>query len=245
MRRRLIQFGLFVLAGAIVNVAVAWGCAAFHAVDEEADFTEDYFDPADSSDDPGAPGAWFVWAFEQDGCSYFATAWLTEPIRNYMRPVGIPAEAIPPWAADLIPSIEDRKTKPGTCVAMAFGWPAPSLRCFYRHDQVTMPPPSSLSRGLRVPRMVVPPKRESALPHLTGIHRALPLEPLWRGFVTNTLLYVATFCGVWLLFTAPFALRRRRRIKRGLCPACGYDLRGRASNGAANGGLCPECGASA
>jgi hypothetical protein len=28
MRRRLIQLGLFLLLGAIVNVAVAWGCAA-------------------------------------------------------------------------------------------------------------------------------------------------------------------------------------------------------------------------
>jgi hypothetical protein len=31
MRRRLIQLGLFVLAGAIVNVAVAWGCSIWSA----------------------------------------------------------------------------------------------------------------------------------------------------------------------------------------------------------------------
>jgi hypothetical protein len=31
--------------------------------------------------------------------------------------------------------------------------------------------------------------------------------------------------------------RRGRRLRRGLCPACGYDLRGNVS------GVCPECGA--
>jgi hypothetical protein len=67
--------------------------------------------------------------------------------------------------------------------------------------------------------------------------RDLPYRPIWPGFAINTLFYAAI---LWLLFAAPFALRRRRRIKRGLCPACGYDLRGRASDSHAN--LCPECG---
>jgi hypothetical protein len=234
VKRRAFKLVMLLMLGAIVNVAVAWGFAALHEVHDEADFTEDYFDPADGSNDPGAPGAWFLWAFEQDGCSYFATAWLTEPIRDYMRPVGIPVDAIPFWAADLVPTIDDRKTSQGTCVAMAFGWPAHSVRCLYRHDQVMMPPPSSLTGGVRLPRMVVPPDREAALPHLTGIHRALPLKPLWPGFVANTLFYTGILCGGWLLFAAPFALRRRRRVKRGLCPTCAYPV--------GDSAVCTECG---
>jgi hypothetical protein len=63
--------------------------------------------------------------------------------------------------------------------------------------------------------------------------RMLPLRPIWPGFAINTVFYAGV---LWLLFAAPFAMRRRRRIKRGLCPKCGYDLRGSESK------ECPECG---
>jgi hypothetical protein len=60
----------------------------------------------------------------------------------------------------------------------------------------------------------------------------LPLRPIWPGFAINTLLYAGM---LWLLFAAPFALRRRRRIKRGLCPKCAYPI------GVSD--VCTECGA--
>jgi hypothetical protein len=63
----------------------------------------------------------------------------------------------------------------------------------------------------------------------------LPVRPLWPGFAINTVFYAAV---LWLLFAAASALRRWRRIKRGLCPKCAYDLRGRATESDA----CPECG---
>jgi hypothetical protein len=61
--------------------------------------------------------------------------------------------------------------------------------------------------------------------------RALGSRPLWPGFVINTVFYAVL---LWLLFAAPFALRRRRRIKRSLCPACAYPV------GASD--VCTECG---
>jgi hypothetical protein len=74
-------------------------------------------------------------------------------------------------------------------------------------------------------------------------YRFVPLRPIWPGFAINTLFYAGILWGGWLMLAAPLALRRRRRIRRGVCPACGYDLRGRAADSEAN--LCPECGASA
>ncbi len=54
------------------------------------------------------------------------------------------------------------------------------------------------------------------------------------GFVLNTVYYTST---PWLFIFAGYALRRRARRKRGLCVACGYDLRH------ADHEACPECGA--
>jgi hypothetical protein len=54
---------------------------------------------------------------------------------------------------------------------------------------------------------------------------------IWPGFAINSLFYAGI---LWLLFAAPFALRRRRRIKRGLCPACAYPV--------GDSEVCTECG---
>ncbi|UYV11229.1 MAG: hypothetical protein NCW75_07920 [Phycisphaera sp.] len=60
----------------------------------------------------------------------------------------------------------------------------------------------------------------------------IPTLPLWPGLLGNTLFYA-------LLVLTPLALLRwrklRRRVKCGLCAACGYEL----GEGI---GACPECG---
>ncbi|MCW5776274.1 MAG: hypothetical protein KIS87_07550 [Phycisphaeraceae bacterium] len=61
----------------------------------------------------------------------------------------------------------------------------------------------------------------------------LPILPIWPGLLLNTLFYAA----IWFaLFTGLAALRTARRLRRGLCPVCRYDLRGLPQH------ACPECG---
>ena len=60
---------------------------------------------------------------------------------------------------------------------------------------------------------------------------ALPLRPLWLGFAVNTLFYAPT---LWLLACGLLAMRRLVRVKRSLCPACGYPR--------AESAVCSECG---
>ena len=63
--------------------------------------------------------------------------------------------------------------------------------------------------------------------------RIVPFRPIWSGFAINTVFFALI---VWPLLSAPFALRRLIRRKRGRCPECGYDLRGELDKG------CSECG---
>jgi hypothetical protein len=65
--------------------------------------------------------------------------------------------------------------------------------------------------------------------------RAIAVAPLWPGLAADTAFYSAAW---WLILFVPRRLRRTLRRRRGLCPACRYDLRGLPP-----GALCPECGA--
>ncbi len=63
--------------------------------------------------------------------------------------------------------------------------------------------------------------------------KCVPYLPLWPGVIINSLCFFA----FWLaLLTGVPACRRALRRRRGLCPACAYDLTGNTT------GTCPECG---
>ena len=117
------------------------------------------------------------------------------------------------------------------------GWPLFSLRGFeWTYHPVgdrTIAPKTSWRMALHIDRN--PPRKWSS-PEWTSPSAALclesiPLELLPMGFAVNTIVYAAI---LWLLFAAPFALRRRIRARRGQCPACAYPI------GTSN--VCTECG---
>ena len=63
--------------------------------------------------------------------------------------------------------------------------------------------------------------------------RRLPVHPIWIGFIIDSIFYAAI---LWILTLNAALLNRYRRLVRGRCPNCGYDLRGDS------GGGCSECG---
>ena len=92
------------------------------------------------------------------------------------------------------------------------GWPAPSCAG------------KEVARGWDV-------KHSQSIPINLGHARQLPYGPLWPGFAINTIFYAAI---AWLLLAFPGAVRRHRRIKRGLCPECAYPV--------GTNPRCTECG---
>ncbi len=217
MKRRILKLTVFLLLGAVVNVAVAWGCAtrsnsyirlpkySGHAAEGE----RSYFERMGWQQATYGEGLRCVfWEFRQIGLGLVDTTFSEAVIFEDSGKLVLGGE---------------------TAVRTEAGWPLLSLcgekwKCepqwpaVWRYRTAVQPPDAVL--GLRL-----------------ASYRVLPFGPIWPSFAINTIFYAAL---IWILTLGPFTARRMIRRKRGLCAKCGYDLRG-ASGG---GDVCPECGAS-
>ena len=101
------------------------------------------------------------------------------------------------------------------------GWPFP---CVAKTTFRTFNPDSVAESG----SLTFAPRISRAL----GL-RDLPARPVLPGLAADSLI-LGTL--VFVAASLPAHVRRALRRRRGLCPACGYDLR-------ATPGQCPECGA--
>jgi hypothetical protein len=124
----------------------------------------------------------------------------------------------PPNTDDSITVIEER-----------VGWPFPALRSIVerRHSSADQQVVGVESRGAI---LVVP--RESPVPGRSWL--ALPLRPLWPGFVLNSALFAAMTFALVMLIRLGRLRRLSRRDAAGLCVWCRYNLAGLEA--------CPECG---
>ena len=217
MRRRLLTILIFLLAGAVVNVAVAWGCAAWvnigrpvRAAEREARVTPDHY--------------WQIERLHRVGALRIASSRRAEHSLNY----DFTEIHVPHWSELASVAVEFRANGIEDRLADARGWPVLSMCCHIDFDYNA--PPSSFRSNDGI-----------ILAPYTGVAtasvrvRALPLRPIWRGFALNTIFYALI---LWLPICGWRDIRRLIRRKRGLCPACGYDLRH------ADHDTCPECGQS-
>ena len=211
MRRWLVQICVLLLLGAIVNVAVTWSLSMFSNLPDRR-----------SIYGPELVGIMNTYGLHDDPAEERAIAEWKGPGRRAM-----------PLFGD---SKHHGRVPLNIRYVLQAGWPLVSLTATWSWERDSTGSESSL-KWLEHCSGGVPTTARDALPAsaptvLRKQPRVLPLHPLWPGFVINTLFYAAI---LWLLFAAPFALRRWRRIKRGLCPKCAYPV--------GTSDVCTECGA--
>jgi len=188
-RRNIKRVIVFLLLGAIVNVAVAWAYAGWSRM--FADRLEN------------GPG------MDQLGSSPYRGEDLskTTTVIAWNGTGVVVRDQFAPFAQSVL-----------FFRSVSSGWPMLSLTGEHinnRYDRWILRPPQCLCSKDRF-----------------STSRFWPLRPIWPGFAINTIFYAAM---LWMLIAAPRALRRKRRLKRGLCPACAYPI--------GSSDVCTECGA--
>ncbi len=226
MERRVSVILTFLLLGAIVNVAVAWVLAVtlnvFDGGETEGQWRQirrpgEFFWQGQSKHRTG--GVWIAARFVRTSDD------LEDDSGKYRG-----GDAVPSWSGFAQPT---KEFQTGESQAVwrwgdGRGWP---LLCLWSetkryNDKADHRDIVPVQWGIKTDLS----EWGGGNPHNMG-PRVLPLRPICPGFAINTVFYAAI---LWLLFAAPFVLRRRRRIRRGLCPACGYRV--------GTSPVCTECG---
>lgn len=259
-RTVVIKLVVFLLLGAVVNVAVAWACAwiisapgntgnplrnGFTMVTGHRPMRDESFRGVTH---------WHARRLEKPGVILSVVTVVSNPSRSdetveqHPPPLGWPSEVLQDETfeqllpvsslANDLPVLEATLPPdsfgPGFFVWDGRGWPVVSLSCrwpwFDPRQNPLQWPSPQIVGGISVGA----PTDGFPWPYGVNQLRGIPLTPVWPGFVLNTLFYTVI---LWLLWSAPFATRRLIRKRRGRCARCGYDLTGVKHD------VCPECGA--
>ncbi len=241
MKRRVLVTLLLLVAGAIVNVAVAWLLLVYApAVTQQS---VGRFHPPTS----GSQWGWDV--LRQDSAANVRISAFARGTGSMLPPSPKEIQLFPSrtdWSLELDTMSSNAATafasgvrgdpaRPVIATQMfeACGWPMFALQAQWDGRNASVDHTKRWRGGIS--RTSVVPMSPSTNGVLLNELHVLPCGPMWPGFAINTLFYAAI---LWMLFAAPFALRRLRggrRIKRGLCVKCAYPV------GASE--VCTECGA--
>ncbi len=198
MRRRLLTVAVFLLAGALMNVAVAWGCLNWSAT-EDGELAS-----ATRSDrrwwQRHAPTGFEGTPFDVNRSEGFGITAITR---------GAMAGGMPAVVRSWVVAQELRG-----------GWPARTItgERWTRSDAM-------MGRSVREEKTVYRWSRSLGPAVLSSddVHawRLMPMRPLLLGLAINTLVYATL---LWLLAGGAFVLRRFLRVRRGICPKCAYPM---------------------
>lgn len=171
------------------------------------------------------------------------------PADNYVSYGSDSERAAPYWASmSELPLPKDDERLCANCsltrVDGAFGWPFRMLR--FRAESAWSFNPNG-PNGAHEPSYTLEPLIGSTtFGMISPISKRasysgdqlVPGGLLWRGFVANVALFTAVFWMPPLLLRAYRRARTKRRLRRGVCHRCEYDVAKQQ-----DGSTCPECGA--
>ena len=207
MKRRLLIIAVFLLLGAVVNVAVAWGLAR-------------YFDPAlpSSRRSQGKAKIEYHYGGHRGDGQYwdcaaskrFGTVTLHARAWPHLLKAPFPVASVPHWSRLRAPQRADHPHI--YLFEFATGWPM--LAIVYRRERFAF---------------------ESRMTKPEMISMGLPTEVIWPEFLVNTLFYAAILCLLLLgPFVLRRFLRVRRGLcpkcaypmgESAVCTECGMVLR--------------------
>ncbi len=207
------RIAIFLLLGAIANVAVAWGCVFAHTNTSWYD-SEWYKCQARSPAD-----ALIVLITEKWGYSHVCPTDIPEE-----RFRDSPHLFLRDYSGRMWWKVLPRDTQPEFWRHLASGWPMLTLAA---HFECTVGDESDIHVRYGIVADAAS-LRDAFSPIYPTV---LPYRPLWIGFLVNTALYGAVLA---MLLYSPGRVRRSIRRRRGLCTVCAYPC------GASP--VCTECG---
>ena len=222
MKRLLFKVVLFLILGATASVVAAWGFASF--AESNPSLRIPYTTFGSTQVPESDRRYWTVFVAKRPGWRvvYSIVDGHSRGSKNQTAEL-----ALPRWSTI-------RKPLPGQQnlsaeQERAFGWPWVALS--WRADY-----PLRTSKYAPHPSGEIPVNDGIGLqqPDPSGKgFRALPLRPMWLGLALDLFFYAPI---LWGIAACCNALQRSRRVLRGRCPSCSYDLQWNLSLG------CPECG---
>ena len=212
VKRRLLIAAIFLLAGAVVNVAVifgllTWATNALPAAEEELAIAQwpqpvpAEWPKLDSADRIFILGRTEIWAEGHDN---------QHDYHQRLSQVGWPLLCIEGEALGYYPIWNDRSTD----LVLMTQEPYPVGRPYRSTDP---------GHGVQPPAWL----GDLMMVRITDPARIMRIRLLPTRFAVNTIFYAAL---LWL----PFVVRRFSRARRGLCPKCAYPM--------AESPVCTECG---
>jgi hypothetical protein len=203
--RRILAVALFLLAGALTSIALAWTIElrlAWRGVPQDR--------PGDTFWYPAGKFNQVCTLYRDFGYREYHVSWTFSGELDASRRKAVPSE-VPGWVRRPDNRLECLS---GTC---SFGFPFPCMKWDYTDLMET---PSTTTNQIEYQsalRLYLPTRYAYA---------RLPVRPLAAGLVANSAICASL---LFLLTLFPRILRRHLRLRRGHCPACNYDLRGQST----------------